>query len=273
MQMINTRYLTSRQLLLATVVLLAASACSDKNDAPMAPTRVLTTVNVSVGAGAIEVGEITGATAVGLDQDGAPITVGAVTWSSETPTIAAVNPATGFIFALAPGSTTISAMTSDGKVGERTLVVKTAPAIRINEVQPKADTPNGWVEFFNPTADAVDLSGWTLIDNNFFGPQYTFPAGSIIQPGGFLVTEETALPFGVDATDDLHLVQPIRHQRRCGDLEWSACDDGGSLSGWCGRVRRDSGAHERHPERVSLVFETARTAADGRGLRLLASRC
>jgi len=43
------------------------------------------------------------------------------------------------------------------------------------------------------------------VGNNFFGPEFKFPAGSVVQPNGFLVTEETALPFGLEAPDNLHL--------------------------------------------------------------------
>jgi hypothetical protein len=193
----------SRYLTRAAVLSLAAfglAGCSDDND-PAEPRRVLTTVNVSVGSSAIEVGELTGANASGLDQDGAPIGVGPVTWASDAPTIAAVNPSTGVVFAIAPGATRITA-TVDGKVGERAITVSNAPGIRINEIQPSADTPVGWIELYNPTSSAVDLTGWTLIDSNFFGPSFTFPAGSVIQPNGFFVVEEATLPFGIDAADN-----------------------------------------------------------------------
>jgi hypothetical protein len=185
------------------LTLAAVAACND--DSPAAPaSRVLTSVNVSVAAASIEVGQATTATAVGFDQDGAPIAIPPVTWASESQTTAGINPTTGMIFAIAPGTTRITA-TVDGKVGERTISVARAPAIRINEIQPRGDAPTGWIEFFNPTPVAVDLTQWTLADANFFGPTFTFPAGSVIPAGGLLVIEETSLPFGVDAADLLHL--------------------------------------------------------------------
>src|SRR6185503_20064207 len=106
-------------------------------------------------------------------------TISPVEWSSETPTIAAAHPVSGLLFGIAPGTTRIIA-SSDGKTGERAVTVTAAPAIRINEVQPKAGAPGGWIEFFNPTSAAVDMSGWTLIGNDFFGPDFKFPAGSVI---------------------------------------------------------------------------------------------
>lgn len=188
---------------LAVVAIASGVACSDA-DAPVAPRRALTTVAVSVGSVAIEVGERTGATVSALDQNGEPIAAGAVAWTSDKPEIAAINPTTGLIFGIAPGTTTVTA-TIDGKTGSRTITVATAPKIRINEVQPKGNASDGWIELFNPTATAVDMSGWQFIDSNFFGPTYTLPAGSIIAPNGFLVIEEAAMPFGIDGTDDAYL--------------------------------------------------------------------
>ena len=186
---------------LALTPFLGIAAC---NDSAVDPRRVLTTVNVSVGTVTLEVGEMTGATASGFDRDGAPFSLGSVAFSSDAPTIAAVTPATGFILAISPGTTRIVA-TADGVVGERAITVARAPAIRINEVQSRGDGPGGWIELFNPTTAPVDISGWTLIDNNFFGPTFTYPPGSVIAPGGYLVTEEASLPFGLDAVDDARL--------------------------------------------------------------------
>ena len=187
---------------LALLLTLASVACND--DSPAAPARILTSVNVSVAAASIEVGQATNATAAGFDQDGAPMAIPPVTWASESQTVAGINPTSGAIFAIAPGTTRITA-TVDGKVGERTLSVARAPAIRINEIQSRGDAPTGWIEFFNPTPVAVDVTDWALVDANFFGPTFTFPAGSVIPAGGLLVIEEASLPFGVDAADQLHL--------------------------------------------------------------------
>src|SRR4051812_34686791 len=90
--------------LLVALAFSSVAACNDA-DSPAAPRRVLTTVVVSVGSPAIEVGELTGATISALDQDGAPIETGAVAWTSDKPEVAAVNPTTGLIFAIAPGTT------------------------------------------------------------------------------------------------------------------------------------------------------------------------
>jgi hypothetical protein len=186
-----------------TLALLGIVACNE-DDGPIAPTPVLTNISISVGAGTLEVGEMTSATAVGLDQNGEPMTTAAASWVSDEPSIAAIQPASGLILAIAPGTTRIRA-TIDGRVGERMLTVQIAPAVRINEIQPRGDDPTGWLEFANATDAPVDISGWTLIDANFFGPQFRFAAGTVIPARGLLVVEESALPFGVDANDALHL--------------------------------------------------------------------
>jgi hypothetical protein len=186
-----------------TLALFGIVAC-DGDDQPTAPKPVLTNVSVTIPATTLEVGEMSSAVAVGLDQNGDPIQTTAASWQSDQPGVAAIQPSSGLILAVAPGTTRIRAMI-DGRVGERVLTVRTAFAVRINEIQPRGDEPTGWLEFANATDAPVDISGWLLIDSNFFGTQYRFAAGSVIPARGFLVVEESALPFGVDATDALHL--------------------------------------------------------------------
>jgi len=83
-------------------------------------------VAVSLAASSIQVGNTTQATAVVKDSTGAVVTDRAVTWSSSAPGVATVS-ASGFVTALANGSTTITA-TSEGKSGNATLTVAaTAP--------------------------------------------------------------------------------------------------------------------------------------------------
>jgi hypothetical protein len=140
------------------------------------------------------------------------------------------------VFGVAPGTATISA-TANGKTGTRTITVAKAPAVRINEVQPRGDARDGWIELFNPTTAAVDLSGWMLIDNNFYGPTYTLPAGSIIPPNGFFVVEEASLPFGIDSPDSAYLFSrfgvlvDVTLWLSQPDATVGRCPDGGSQLG------------------------------------------
>ena len=186
-----------------TLALAGVVACNEV-DVPTVPTPVLTNISITIPVNALEVGEMSSAVAVGLDQNGEPIQTAAPSWISDEPAIAAIQPSTGLILAIAPGTTRIRAQI-DGRIGERVLTVRTAAAVRINEIQPRGDDPTGWLEFVNATDAPVDISGWSLIDSDFFGPQYRFAAGTVIPARGLLVVEESALPFGVDATDALHL--------------------------------------------------------------------
>ena len=180
--------------------LLLTLACHDSGTGPSA--RNVAAVDVTLESTEIEMGQQVTATAVARDQFGAPIDAGPVTWSSSFPEVAVISPTTGQILAVASGMTQISA-TIAGKVGRRTVTVS-PPPILINEVFPNGDLPGGWVEFFNPTPHAVDLSGWT-VSNGDISQVFTFPAGVIIESGGYAAVNEVTLPNELAATDAVHL--------------------------------------------------------------------
>ena len=182
------------------VISLAVLGCSSDVNGP--GNRTVASVEVLLSSSEIEVGQPDTATAIALDQFGAPINAGPVTWSSTFPEVAGVQPTTGLMLAIASGTTQISA-TVAGKVGRRTLTVS-PPPILINEVNPNGDLPGGWVELFNPTARAVDLSGWTVTNGNV-SEAFTFPEGVIIESGGYAAVNEVTLPNQLNATDAVHL--------------------------------------------------------------------
>ncbi len=187
---------------LALMVFSASVACSGDYGTG-AKNRVVASVDVSLASSEIEVGQPDTATAVALDQYGAPIDAGPVTWSSTFTEVAVVQPTTGLILAIASGTAQITA-TIAGKVGRRTVTVS-PPPILINEVNPNGNLPAaGWVELFNPTARAVDISGWT-ISNSDISRSFTLPAGVIIESGGYVAVNEQTLPHPLDATDAVHL--------------------------------------------------------------------
>jgi hypothetical protein len=65
-----------------------------------------------------------------------------------------------------------------------------APIV-INEILTHSDQPAGdIIELFNPTAAAVDLSGWFLTDDPGIPQKFRLAPGSIIQPSSFLVFTE-----------------------------------------------------------------------------------
>lgn len=101
----------------------AASACAllscGGGNEPTPP--VLTTVSVSLSASTISVGQTATATASGSDQKGAAISVGTVTWTSGSTSIATIS-SSGVVTAVAPGQTTIIA-TSGGKQGSASITV------------------------------------------------------------------------------------------------------------------------------------------------------
>lgn len=170
---------------------------------PVETPRVLTTVRLSLAENQIEVHQETAASAVVLDQNGAPIVAaGQVIFTSTVEEVAVVNPTTGRIFALSPGSTKITA-SIDGITDRLGITVFMAP-IRVNEVDPNGDAPGGWVELFNPTADAVDMADWTLTAADVF-QSFTLPPGTTIPAGGFLVVDEATFPLGLRAADTVHL--------------------------------------------------------------------
>ena len=188
---------------LAVLTLSIALACNGY-DAPAAPARVLTTITVSLADASIEVGQATTATAAGVDQNGGPIALGTITWSSTAQDVAGISPTTGAIHGIAPGTAEIRA-TVDGKIGMRTITISKAAGIRINEIQSHGGAGGGFVELFNPTTSEVDLSGWTLVDNNLLSPSFTFPPGTVIRPDAYRVITEVNLPFIIDDADAAHL--------------------------------------------------------------------
>jgi Lamin Tail Domain/CotH kinase protein len=69
-----------------------------------------------------------------------------------------------------------------------------------NSVPPLTDE----LELHNPTAAAVDITGWWLSDDSVARNKYTFPPGSIIPAGGYLALTEAqfnsgASPFSLSA--------------------------------------------------------------------------
>ncbi len=61
--------------------------------------------------------------------------------------------------------------------------------LRINEVDSQ---PSDWVEFYNPTGSALDVSGYEIRDNSD-DHRWRFAEGAVVDPGGFLVVEESTL--------------------------------------------------------------------------------
>jgi hypothetical protein len=192
--------------MLAAVTALAGCGSSGTgDDEPTAapPRRVLSAVQLSLAAISVEVGEGTVARATALDQFGTPIATAApATYASTAPEVAGVGPTSGAVLAVGPGSAQISA-TIEGKTDRRTVTVVGA-AIRINEVRPNGNLPDGWVEMFNPTTADVDMSGWTVTSGDP-ARSFTIPSGAVIPAGGYLAVNEGTLPLGLKPADGVRL--------------------------------------------------------------------
>ncbi len=70
--------------------------------------------------------------------------------------------------------------------------------IAVSELNYHSDSLNSsgdWIELHNYSGAAVNLSGWTLKDGNVLNPAYTFPAGTSIASGGFIVLVENTSKF------------------------------------------------------------------------------
>ncbi len=65
--------------------------------------------------------------------------------------------------------------------------------IHINEVESNGGTPGDWIELINSGSSAIDVSGWSVVDNDDTHVKYKLPAGTIIPAGGYFVVEESAM--------------------------------------------------------------------------------
>ncbi len=89
--------------------------------------------------------------------------------------------------------------------------------IIINEVLSHTDPPfEDAVEFYNPTASPVDLSGWYLTDSAVNLRKFQIPDKTVIPPGGYLVfyeyqfnSDSASEPFSFSSAkgDEVHLSQ------------------------------------------------------------------
>lgn len=77
----------------------------------------------------------------------------------------------------------------------------------INEVESNGDAIGDWIELANTDrVNSVDISGWSFVDNDPTHKPYVFPAGTVIESGGYIsfYTEETG-EFGLGGNDSVTL--------------------------------------------------------------------
>jgi len=76
--------------------------------------------------------------------------------------------------------------------------------VKINEVESDGGTPGDWVELYNPSTAAADVSGFILKDNDDTHV-YMIPAGTTIPAAGYLVLEEATFGYGLGSADSARL--------------------------------------------------------------------
>jgi hypothetical protein len=185
------------------LALIIAGALGCGSDSTEPRVHAVASIDISVKS-ELEIGEKDIATAVARDESGAPIPGAAVAWSSTFPDVVVITPE-GEITSKAIGSTEIVA--TAGGVVERQRVTVLPPPLLINEVNPDGDLTGGWIELFNSTPHSIDLAGWfvvTVIGDNHV-EVYTFPNGSTIGAGEFVVVDETMIPGSLNANGTVAL--------------------------------------------------------------------
>lgn len=110
---------------------------------------------------------------------------------------------------LAPG--VLAATTALALVGLPGVAVAapaaTAADIVINEVESNGDPVGDWVELANTdTVHDLDISGWSLVDDDPKHAPLTIPAGTVIESGGYYsVYTDVKGGFGLGAADSVTL--------------------------------------------------------------------
>src|SRR6185436_5260048 len=79
------------------------------------------------------------------------------------------------------------------------------PEILINEVSSHAGPGSDFIELFNPTAAAVNLSGWFLSDDAAQPAKFRIAPNTFIVPGGFLVVGESQFNFSPGSSNSFVL--------------------------------------------------------------------
>ena len=76
-----------------------------------------------------------------------------------------------------------------------------------NDTTPLLDDYNvrsDWIELYNPSATAANLTGWHLTDRKDSPGRWTFPAGTSIAPQGYLLVFATGRTASVGPGGRLH---------------------------------------------------------------------
>jgi hypothetical protein len=82
-----------------------------------------------------------------------------------------------------------------------------APGVVLNEIESSDGASPDWVELYNASLRAIDVSGYVLRDDDD-AHAYILPNGSVIAAGRTLVLEEPDFGFGLSSADSARLFLP-----------------------------------------------------------------
>ncbi|RMH87867.1 MAG: PKD domain-containing protein [Calditrichaeota bacterium] len=106
-------------------------------------------------------------------------------------------------YATAQTYTVTLTVTDDGGAQDTDVTTATITApptgtVLISEVfydTPGTDSKEEWIELYNAGASTVDISGWSITDDNGAGSTYTIPGGKSIAPGTFFTIAKNKKGF------------------------------------------------------------------------------
>ncbi|WP_428235481.1 lamin tail domain-containing protein [Gracilimonas sp.] len=111
---------------------------------------------------------------------------------------------------------------------------------------PGTDADEEWIELYNPTSQQIDLTGYTIIDNNGTGSSYTFPSGTVIEANSYFTVASNQAGFNALYTNDAYQYGGIPALNNGGDalllnnasgstidqVAWEGGASSGVPSGW-----------------------------------------
>lgn len=109
--------------------------------------------------------------------------------------------------------------TNNGNPQVQTTVV-VLPKIVFSEVYYDTigdDTKEEWIEFYNNTTKKIDISGWTITDNNGTGATFTLPEGTYIVGGTYLTIAVNPVGFNALYSYDADVYGAIPPLNNSGD--------------------------------------------------------
>jgi hypothetical protein len=131
----------------------------------------------------------------------------------------------------------------DGSPGwDDSNIIPNPGAIVINEALAHShDAASDWIELKNTTANAIDIGGWYLSDNDSSLMKYRFATGTSIPANGYLVVYEST-NFGATSSDPGRLIPFALSENGESVCLTSALDAYGYFTGY--REKEDFGASD-----------------------------